>query len=329
MADGEFPGLVSKDRNVNSQTNPIFVGISDGVDLLLVNADGSINVSVGVGATSLGKAEDAVHASGDTGVMSLAVRNDAGTALAADGDYIPLMVNSSGALYVALSGSSVPSKVDDAAFTIATDTVSPSGYLADETAPDSVNEGDVGIARMTLDRKQLFVLVDSAVDTQRLTINANGEAEVNLQAHALTNANALPISRTNAANSELNPIFVQPVTSAVSGNEVHDFKQASAVAADTADNHDYTVTGTTFLLKKVSVGASGGARYQVQTGPVASLVTKRVGFLTGRQGDEKELTFDPPIEVPATGTGTVRVIVTNRQGQAQDLYSTIMGNDVA
>lgn len=49
-------------------------------------------------------AEDTAHASGDLGVMSLAVRNDAGTALAADGDYIPLTTDSSGNLRVVTSG---------------------------------------------------------------------------------------------------------------------------------------------------------------------------------------------------------------------------------
>jgi hypothetical protein len=71
-----------------------------------VGQSGSWSVSVtslipGTGATNLGKAEDAVHASGDTGVMALAVRNDAGTTLVnATGDYAPLQVDSSGALRV-------------------------------------------------------------------------------------------------------------------------------------------------------------------------------------------------------------------------------------
>lgn len=50
---------------------------------------------------ALSHAEDAVHTSGDLGIMSLAVRNDAGTALAADGDYIPLSTDASGNLRVA------------------------------------------------------------------------------------------------------------------------------------------------------------------------------------------------------------------------------------
>lgn len=50
--------------------------------------------------TALSKQEDAAHVSGDRGIMSLAVRNDAGTALAADQDYIPLSTDSSGNLRV-------------------------------------------------------------------------------------------------------------------------------------------------------------------------------------------------------------------------------------
>lgn len=57
----------------------------------------------GTSATSLGKAEDSAHASGDTGVMFLAVRKDTPTALAgADGDYAPLEVDASGNTHVNL-----------------------------------------------------------------------------------------------------------------------------------------------------------------------------------------------------------------------------------
>jgi hypothetical protein len=47
--------------------------------------------------------EDQAHQSGDSGRMSLAVRNDAGTALAGNGDYIPLTTDEDGNLRVGLS----------------------------------------------------------------------------------------------------------------------------------------------------------------------------------------------------------------------------------
>lgn len=49
------------------------------------------------------KAEDSLHTSADLGAFVLAVRNDAGTPLAGDGDYIPFTTDATGALRVAAS----------------------------------------------------------------------------------------------------------------------------------------------------------------------------------------------------------------------------------
>ena len=119
------------------------------------------------------------------------------------------------------------------------------------------------------------------------------------------------------------------VVSSTLSDEVHDYDTASAVAGDGTSNHDYTVTGTTFLLLSAILAASGDAKFEIQTGPVASLTTKAVAFLTGKEGDTKQLNFSPAIEVPVTSTGTVRIIRTNREGSAQDVYSTIIGRDLA
>jgi len=67
----------------------------------------------GTGATSLGKAEDAVHATGDVGVMALAVRQDSEASLvSASGDYSPLSVDSTGKLRSNVSGSVAHDAVD-------------------------------------------------------------------------------------------------------------------------------------------------------------------------------------------------------------------------
>lgn len=86
----------------------------------------------GTGATNLGKAEDAIHTTGDVGVMALAVRQDAVSALAADGDYIPLSVNATGHLRIEASGSGITNlgKAAGAAYTFS---------------------GEVGTALMTID----------------------------------------------------------------------------------------------------------------------------------------------------------------------------------
>jgi hypothetical protein len=58
----------------------------------------------GVGATNLGKAIQSAQGTTDTGVPALVVRNDTLADLSgADGDYAPLQVNATGALYTALA----------------------------------------------------------------------------------------------------------------------------------------------------------------------------------------------------------------------------------
>ena len=59
-----------------------------------------VNTTFPVTVSGLTQAEDAIHASGDSGVMMLAIRQDTIAALAADGDYIPLTVDSLGRLRV-------------------------------------------------------------------------------------------------------------------------------------------------------------------------------------------------------------------------------------
>jgi hypothetical protein len=60
-----------------------------------------------------------------------------------------------GAALTAVQKIDDPVLVDDAAFTPATSSVMMAGFEADEGSTDSVDEGDAGAARMTLDRKQI------------------------------------------------------------------------------------------------------------------------------------------------------------------------------
>lgn len=56
---------------------------------------------------------------------------------------------------VPVGGGGLAGILDDAAFTPGSSGVVMAGFAADETATDSVDEGDGGAARMTLDRKQI------------------------------------------------------------------------------------------------------------------------------------------------------------------------------
>ena len=67
------------------------------------------SVIPGVGATNLGKAIQSAQGATDVGVAALVVRNDPLADLSgADGDYSPLQVNATGALYTTVDSSALP-----------------------------------------------------------------------------------------------------------------------------------------------------------------------------------------------------------------------------
>ena len=162
-------------------------------------------------------AEDVAAQAADKGVAVLAVRRDADTSLVGtDNDYANLQVDANGYLKVEIfdgggshtvdnagtfavqvDGSALtalqkiddPVLVDDAAFTPATSSVMMAGFEADESSTDSVDEGDAGAARMTLDRKQivtpqphtaggLSIARDIDLDNSTLTVVKNSPGQL-------------------------------------------------------------------------------------------------------------------------------------------------------
>ena len=105
-----------------------------------------------IGAMLDDTATDSVN-EGDVGVLRMSATRDLHVMMV-DGVGDSAMDDANNALRVnVVAGSSGgPSKTDDSAFSVASDTVAPMGAMADETTPDSVDEGDVGVLRMTLDR---------------------------------------------------------------------------------------------------------------------------------------------------------------------------------
>lgn len=92
-------GITSRQARVENERLWVDAVLSGGGGAIAANVTivGPLPVPV---ETGLGKAEDSAHASGDVGVMSLAVRQDTLAALAANGDYIPLTTDSLGRLNV-------------------------------------------------------------------------------------------------------------------------------------------------------------------------------------------------------------------------------------
>ena len=295
MADGAFPSLVSKDRAVNATSNPIYTSLVDAAgDQIVIDASGFLTVNV----------NGTVTVSGTVAISGTVAVTQSGTWNIATVTTVTTLTGITNDVNIADGGNSITVDGTVAATQSGTWNI---GTVASITADVNIADGgnSITVDAVDLDIRDLTHVSDSVKvgdGTDLLAVNADGSINV----------------------------VVQSAT--VLTGEVHDYDVGSAIASDTADNHDYTVTGagtlSTFILKSVIVSGSGNVKFEIQTGPVAGLATVAVGFLTGRQGDTKQVFFDPPVEVPVTSTGTVRIIRTNRQGSATDLYSTIIGQEI-
>lgn len=180
-------------------------------------------------------------------------------------------------------------------------------------ATNNSKPGNVGLIASSRDASP-----SDTTQTERLTSVTNG------------NKKLLDISlhdEAGAAYSTSNPL---PVTSVDSeGDEINDYNTGASVAAGGTSNHDYTVTAAkTLKLTQIWAAASGKMKIEVQIETAAAsgvFNTRFVGF-NSTANPNIPISLREAITV-ATGV-RVRIIRTNNDNQAQDLYSTISGHEI-
>lgn len=147
-----------------------------------------------------------------------------------------------GAALTALQVIDNPVIVDDAAFTPATTSVMMAGFTFDDVAPDSVNEGDAGAARMSANRNIYTTIRDAAGNERGLNIDASGQLAVTL-ASAQTLATVTTVGTVTTVSTLTGGAVAHD--SADSGNPIKVGAKASATLSDdtmvaNADRTDLT-----------------------------------------------------------------------------------------
>jgi hypothetical protein len=183
----------------------------------VVDASGTAGLIPGTAATSLGKAEDAAHSSGDTGVAVFAVRRDtAASGAGSDGDYATINVDSSGRLYVVLTGNAANdiTKAEDAAHTSADAGVAMLAVRRDTAAVGSGTDGDYSTVNVDangrLHTRVGYVDPPATVYAGQTNVTTAG-TEVTLRAsQALTQGVWV---KAKLANTGIIYVGVNPVTS--------------------------------------------------------------------------------------------------------------------
>lgn len=187
---------------------------------------------------------------------------------------------------------------------------------------DGTDIGDVtinnaaGVSAVNIQDGGNSITVDAVdLDIRDLT-SASDSVEALQATHDNLNLNAnLQVNDTDVSNINPVPVYVEENT----GTEIVDFQSSSAVIKDASTNHDYTVSaGATFVGEELWASGSGKMKVEV----LVNAVTVFVGFNS---------TSNPNVRIPldkvvkANATEVVRITLTNRDNQPQDLYSTLTG----
>lgn len=157
-----------------------------------------------------------------------------------------------------------------------------------------------------------------ADQTQRLTAITQGT--VHALDVSLHDEEGQPYSATN-------PLQVVVIES--EGVEVNNYQTSAAVASGASVDLDYTVTALkTLKLSQMHGSASGKAKFElkVETGVGSGTFNTKFVFFNSTAQPNVGLTLKEHIDV-AAGV-KVRVSVTNKDVQAQDVYVTICGHEV-
>lgn len=117
---------------------------------------------------------------------------------------------------------------------------------------------------------------------------------------------------------------INVVVQDASGTDVCDFQTTATVGASSVVNHDYVVTsGLTFYGQTVLVGARGAVKVEVGTWDGTTFVPKFVYFQDPKENKDHNIAR---LSLLGDGTATIRLRITNTDGQSSDVYSTLQGD---
>lgn len=252
-------------------------------------------VTVGTGATDLGKAEDAAHASGDVGTMALGVRNDnVGTTFTnTNGDYSPVAVDSRGRLYIATdNGASSIGKTEDLAHT----------------------SGDTGVMALAVRNDALVSLTSTDLDYSPLSVDSTGRQHVNTEfADAITLANGMVIASAPAALA---------ILAARSGGNYY---PVDTIDAGSGDGQGGSITLQASAFTRTYNGTTWD---NFRNNMNVTLITSAARTATNSSADQTNYNGRGVVvfvNVTVAGTGSITVTI-ERKDPISGTYSTILAS---
>jgi hypothetical protein len=113
------------------------------------------------------------------------------------------------------------------------------------------------------------------------------------------------------------------------GTAINDYSTGSSIAADATSNHDYTVTALkTLRLNRIEASASGKMKIEVQVESAAGSGSFASKFVQFNSVSAPNMSVELKNPILVTAGVKVRVIRTNKDESAQDVYTTICGYEL-
>ncbi len=186
-----------------------------------------------------------IDASGQIGVViDPTTVNANGRGAAADSAPVVLSTEDKTALDAAVTALQIidnPVLVDDAAFTPGTSSVLMAGFQADEASIDSVNEGDAGAARMTLDRK--IIVTPQPHTAGGLSVFRSLDLD---ESHEEVKSSAGCLYKLRIANFATAPVYVKLFNAATGSVTVGSTTPIDTICVPAASASDCTVVTEAF-----------------------------------------------------------------------------------
>jgi len=235
----------------------------------------------------------------------------------------------SGAWNVAVSGTVtvVATDLDIRDLDSATDSVT----AVQGTSPWTVDAVDLDIR----DLSHASDSVKVGDGTEFLSIATDGQAEVTVtDAQAAVGATAPleavqvgaqdPSGNVSALQTDSAGALKVVLVEDAGETDILDFQTTAAVAKDANATHNYVVTNAkTFDRVSLLVGSEGRVKVQLGTWDGVSTFTPKAVYFQDPT-ENRQVQF-PALSLLGDGTVAIRVIITNLDGGATDLYSTLQG----
>ena len=278
---------------------------------LKVNADGSVDTNIAVGAkVIITDGTDDLEVNGDGSINAVVTATDLDIRNLTATDVVTI-VDGGGSITVDASALDIRALTNADVVTIEDG----GGSITIDGAVSQSGTWNIGtVASITAD-------VNVADGGNSLTVDAV-DLDIRDLVASTDSVQANLFDEAGVAFSLTNPLPVIVSTPDATGDEVAEYNTSVAVAAAASVNHDYTVTAAKTLLIN-QVWASASAKIKVQV--LVNAVVKFVGFNS---------TANPNVEIPmnsilkGAATEVVRITITNLDNQAQDVYSTLLGIEI-